>query len=45
VRYTNRFGEPVLHDAWSARVPAPVAEADQARACPRRGHWMRRERR
>jgi hypothetical protein len=27
VRYTNRFGEPVLHDAWSARVPAPVAEA------------------
>jgi len=27
VRYTNRFGQPVLHDAWSARVPAPVAEA------------------
>ena len=27
VRYTDRFGQPVLHDAWAARVPAPVAEA------------------
>jgi hypothetical protein len=27
VRYTDRFGVPVLHDAWAARVPAPVAEA------------------
>ena len=22
----SRFGHPVLHDAWTARVPAPVAE-------------------
>ena len=22
----TRFGQPVLHDAWAARVPAPVAE-------------------
>jgi hypothetical protein len=27
VRYTDRFGQPVLHDAWAARVPAPVAKA------------------
>ena len=27
VRYTNRLGQPVFHDAWTARVPAPVAEA------------------
>jgi hypothetical protein len=27
VRYTSRFGRPVLHDAWAARVPALVAEA------------------
>ena len=27
MRYIDRFGVPVLHDAWAARVPAPVAEA------------------
>jgi hypothetical protein len=27
VRYTNRFGQAVLHDAWAARVPAIVAVA------------------
>ena len=27
VRYTDRFGQLLMHDAWSARVPAPIAEA------------------
>jgi hypothetical protein len=27
VRYFDRFGELVLQDAWSARVPAPIADA------------------
>jgi hypothetical protein len=27
IRYTDRLGRLVMHDAWAARVPAPVADA------------------